>query len=581
MKNSLPLLHRLLFAAAACAGAALVAQDNPPTPQPGPGGPGRGGPGGGRGFGGPMMQERKILAQFDRDGDKHLNAGERQAAREFLKTNPAPGRGGRGGGRGPGGPGGRGGRSEPTSPGEKLTPADVQAYGAEPLYDPATLRTLFLEFAESDWEAELEEFHKTDVEVPATLTVDGKIYRDVGVHFRGASSYMMVRAGSKRSLNLTLDDVHSNQNLLGFRTLNLLNSHEDASFLRAPLFSAVAQNYLPTPRVNFVRVVINGENWGIYASAEQFNKDFTKDRLHSTTGARWKVPGSPGGRGGLAYLGDDPAPYRAIYEIKTKDDAKSWARLIQMTKVLNETPPADLETALAPFLDIDGALRFLALDLTFINGDGYWTRTSDYSIAEDDAGRLHVIPHDMNETFSFGGGPGGGRGPGGPGGPGAFGGPGGRGPGEFGGRGPGDGGRGPDGGPFGPPPGGFGRGGFGARGAGIKTDPLINAASENAPLASKLLAVPALRARYLGYVRELADTWLDWSRLGPIAQRYHDLIDADVKRDTRKLESYEDFSASLETDPRGLKAFADQRRAYLLGHPEIAQLPPAATPPLR
>lgn len=553
------------------AGSALLAQDRPAFG--GPGGFG-GGPG--------MQPERKLIPQFDRDGDKHLNATERQAAREFLKANPAPGRGGRGFGPGGpggggfprGGPGGRGGRSEPASPGEKLTAADVKLYDGEPLYDSATLRTLFLTFDSPDWEQELEDFHKTDVEVPVTLVVDGKTYRDVGVHFRGASSYMMVRTGSKRSLNLTLDDVHSDQNLLGFRTLNLLNSHEDASFLRPVLYSAVAQNYVPAPRVNFVRVVINGENWGIYANAEQFNKDFTKDRLHTTKGARWKVPGSPGGRGGLGYLGEDPAAYRRIYEIKSKDDPASWAKLIRVTKILAETPPAELEATLAPHFDIDGALRFLALDITFLNGDGFWTRTSDYSIAEDDKGRLHVIPHDMNETFSFGGGPGGGgqggrgRGPGGP--------PVGdgprpnapdlqRGPAPENQRGGGPGGPGFNGGG-----GGFARGGMGGRGTrgdGVKTDPLINLSSDNAPLAAKLLAVPALRAKYLGYVRELATTWLDWTRLAPLAERYHVLIDADVKRDTRKLESYEDFVASLEESPRSLKAFADQRRAYLLSLP--------------
>ncbi len=552
--------------------AALLLGQPPPQnfPPAGPGGPGFPG---GRGFGPGIQQERKLLTQFDANGDQHLDATERAAAREFVKNNPS-GRGGLGGGRSFGGPPGgfpggspvgRGGRSEPTSPGVPLAPADVQTYDAQvSLYEPTALRTLFLSFASADWEKELEDFHKSDVEVPATLLVDGKTYRDVGVHFRGASSYMMVSAGSKRSLNLTLDDVHADQNLLGYRTLNLLNSHEDGSFLRPVLFSAIAQNYVPTPRVNFVRVVINGENWGIYANAEQFNKDFAQTRLNTTKGARWKVPGSPGGRGNLSYLGDDPAAYRGIYELKTKDDKKSWAKLIRLTKTLRDTPSDLLEAALTPLLDVDGALRFLALDVTFVNGDGFWTRSSDYSIGEDDQGRLHLIPHDMNETFSFGGGPGGGRG--GP---------------DFGPRGPR-----PEGPAFNPPPdgprsgggpgGGFprggpggpgGMGGRGPRGDGVKTDPLINATNENSPLTAQLLAVPALRAKYLGYVRELAEQWLDWQQLGPIARRYHELIAADVKRDTRKLGSHADFIESLESSPRSLKAFADQRRAYLLSLP--------------
>jgi hypothetical protein len=51
-----------------------------------------------RGFGGPM-QQRKILAQFDKDGNKRLDATERKAAREWLATQPAGGFGGRRGGR--------------------------------------------------------------------------------------------------------------------------------------------------------------------------------------------------------------------------------------------------------------------------------------------------------------------------------------------------------------------------------------------------------------------------------------------------------------------------------------------------
>ena len=48
----------------------------------------------------------------------------------------------------------------------------------------------------------------------------------------------------------------------------------------------------------------------------------------STKGVRWKVPGSPGGRGGLEYLGDGVDAYRRIYEIKTKDSAEPWQTLI-------------------------------------------------------------------------------------------------------------------------------------------------------------------------------------------------------------------------------------------------------------
>ena len=119
-----------------------------------------------------------------------------------------------------------------------------------------------------------------------------------------------------------------------------------------------------------------------------------------------------------------------------------------------------------------------------------------------------------------------------------------------------------------------------ARVEGVKLDPLVGANDANKPLISKLLAVPSLRARYLSYVRDIAEKWLDWNKLGPIAQQYHSLISADVKADTRKLDSFEDFEKSLSSDSQGgefrgpgggsisLKNFADQRRAYLLNYSE-------------
>jgi hypothetical protein len=474
-----------------------------------------------------VQESRKLVAQFDKDGNQRLDVTERKAAREFLAKEKAEG-------RAPRRPGLRRGGNEnasPPEPGPKLSSAEVKSFGDESLYDPKTLRTLFLEFENVDWEKELADFYHTDVEIPAKLTVDGKVYRDVGVHFRGASSFFTVSEGHKRSLNLSMDFAHEDQRLRGYRTLDLLNSHEDPTFLRAMLYSQVAREYIPAPKANYVRVVINGESWGVYVNAQHFNKDFTKEFFGSTKGARWKVSGSPRASGGLKYIGEDVAEYKKHYEIKSKDDTNSWASLIKLCRVLGKTPADELEKTLAPLLDIDGALKFLALENVFINNDGYWIRSSDYSIYEDEKGRFHVVPHDVNETFSQPGGPG-------------------------------------------------MRGGQNIKG--VELDPFFGADDSNKPLLGKLLAVPALRARYLGYVRDIAEKWLDWKKLGPLAEQYQSLIAADVKTDTRKLDSLEAFAKGVSEDtevdgPRGprkslsLKSFAEQRRAYLLRSTEPAK----------
>jgi hypothetical protein len=98
----------------------------------------------------------------------------------------------------------------------------------------------------------------------------------------------------------------------------------------------------------------------------------------------------------------------------------------------------------------------------------------------------------------------------------------------------------------------------------------------------KLLAIPSLQRRYLGYVRDVAEKWLDWDKLGPLAKQYQALLANDVKSDTHKLYPFESFARGLteeieEQSSRGprrsisLKNFVEQRRAFLLNHPAVKE----------
>ena len=494
-----------------------------------PGFPGGGPPGGGfPGMGG----RTKILKEFDKDANGYLNAEERKAARAHLASQPRRGFGGGFGGR-RGGPGGfGGGEARKFEPGLPVKPSDVKPATAA-FYDMGAVRTLFFEFEDADWEKEMAEFYHTDVEVPAQLTVDGKVYPDVGVAFRGATSFMMAPEGGKRSLDVSINFQHDDQRLYGYRSLNLLNASGDPTMMRTALYHYIARQYIPAPKANWVRVVINGENWGVYVNTQQINGDLVKENFKTTKGTRWKVAGSPRGQGGLAYIGDDPAAYKKTYEIKSKDDPKAWQALIHLCKTLRDTAPENLETALAPILDIEGTLKFLAVDKALINNDGFWTRASDYSLYLDPASKFHLIPWDANETLR-----------------------------ET-------------------------EGGFGRRGGGeqirqnAELDPFAGESDPAKVLLTKLLAVPAIRARYLDYMRDIALNWLNWKKVGPVVAQFQKTINEDLKADTKKLFATDIALRAVTEDdvapgfgptapPRlSLKSFCEQRSKYLLSYPGI------------
>ena len=600
-----------------------------------------------QGPGGPGGEDKEIVEQFDKDKNGRLDAAERKPALEWLKEQSQQQRGGGGRRRGPGGggpgggPGGRapggggpGGGQQTGTEGPKVDPTEVMTVPAETsLYDPSVLRTIFLTFESENWEAELAAFKPTDVEIEATMVVDGKTYPNVGVSFRGASSFFRIPTGGKRSLNISTDFVDEDQRLYGIKSLNLLNCNGDASMMSSFLYQDIASKKMAAPHVNFVKVVINGRSWGIYANAEQFNKDFLKDRYDSKKGARWKVNGNPRGDAGLRYIGDDPEDYRELYDLKSKESGQAWKDLVELCRVLEETPAKDIEEALKPILDVDGALWFLAVDVALVNSDGYWTRASDYSIYQNKDGVFHILPHDMNEAFRAGGGGGRGGGPGGGGPGGGRGGRGGFGPpgfgppgGEGGGPPPGFGGQGgerggrpqadrpPGGGQFEDEPvngpnaqqerrgggrggdrfggnergqrgqrgggrGGFGRGGRGGGpggggggGGGVELDPLVNIDNARFQLRTKLLANENLKRRYLEYVRLIAKEYLDWNYLGAKVASARKLIEKEVQADTRKLMTYEAFLKATDAKEGDLREFCTKRAEYLLKYPAIKEL---------
>jgi hypothetical protein len=327
---------------------------------------------------------------------------------------------------------------------------------------------------------------------------------------------------------------HKDQRLRGYRTLNLLNAHADPSFLREVLFSHIAGHYLPNYQVNFVRVVINGESWGVFVNAQQFNSDFTKQFFGSRSGARWKIPPSrDGGAGTLAYAGDDASNYPGI-QLKTPEVMDAWDNLIELCRRLEQTPIDQLDTDLDEVLNVDRALWFLALDNLLIDGDGYLSRASDYTLYQDVHRRFHTLHYDSNETFRHAGG----------------GGPGVRLP--------------------------------TAPGSGAFLDPFVYATPDtrdlaDRPLVQRLLENSRLRMRYTAHVRTILNDWISWDVVGPVVDELVELIDENIKSDTRKLYSYEQFAEGGGGERGGptLRDFIDQRQIYLCTHEELTKEHPS------
>lgn len=115
----------------------------------------------------------------------------------------------------------------------------------------------------------------------------------------------------------------------------------------------------------------------------------------------------------------------------------------------------------------------------------------------------------------------------------------------------------------------------------MELDPLIALDDPRKPLRSRLLAVPALRARYLAMVKTIAEQDLAWDAVRPVVEQARGLLSDEIRMDTRKLSSFEEFETALSSEePRpaaarsremSVRTFVEQRRAYLLKNPAVAE----------
>ncbi len=193
------------------------------------------------------------------------------------------------------------------------------------LYDSSIIRRIDLTFSQSNYWQLMQQNYSSQTEIPATMTVDGVVYDSVGVRFKGETSYSMLPSGSKKtSFNISVDYIHEDQRIMGYKTLNLNNCFEDPSFMREVFYLHQERKHVPAARAAYVELYINGESWGLYPNVQQLNKNFYEEWFQSNNGANWRAdrpdnaaPGPGGGGGGwgdgtaaLNYLGTDTAKYQ-------------------------------------------------------------------------------------------------------------------------------------------------------------------------------------------------------------------------------------------------------------------------------
>ena len=387
-------------------------------------------------------------------------------------------------------------------------------------YDEGVIQQINLQFAQGNYWTQLTNNYASKTDLAATMTVNGVKYNNVGVRFKGQTSYQGARNADKKSFNLSTDFVNPDQKVGGYKTFNLNNSYQDASFMREVFYYHQIRRHTPAAKASFVHLYINGQDWGLYQSIQQLNKDFLKEWFLSNDGSNWRAESPTGtgmGMGGgfgngtsaLNYFTDDTTTYQKYYTLKSSDQKEPWKDLPALCRLLNKTELDKLEETVAQYLDIDRTLWHIASEVLFSDDDSYIHKGGmDYYLYQDaETGRFMTMDYDGNSVMST---------------------------------------------------------------SNATWSPFYNETKVNFPVMNRLFAVPTMRQRYLAHLRTLINETFDEKATNATIDKYASFIDSLVLKDPKKMTSYAQFQNAIPA----LKSFISNRRNYLLNNTEVKEVAP-------
>jgi spore coat protein CotH len=246
--------------------------------------------------------------------------------------------------------------------------------------------------------------------VHGELTAGGKTIKNVGLRFKGNSSYMTSARGPKRPFKVDLNRYDRALRLNGLKAINLNNNAMDSTQIREALSYAVFRAAgVPAPRTAFAEVTLtvpgkyDKEHLGLYTLIEEVDKTFLKDRFKSGKGLLLK-PEIQMGRMpvvGIEHLGDNWEKYQAQYQPKNEPSKKERQRLIDFARLISKADDEQLKKEVGSYLDVEEFLRYLAVNALLVNTDSYYGFGHNYYLyLNPETNKFAFIPWDLNLSFA-------------------------------------------------------------------------------------------------------------------------------------------------------------------------------------
>lgn len=229
------------------------------------------------------------------------------------------------------------------------------------------------------------------VYVPGEIafTIDGEPHPplEVGVRIKGRAGSFRPLTG-KSALKVKVNFSVKGQTFLGLKKFTLNNMVQDKAMLHEALAYRIFRAFgVPCPRTGYAWVIINGEDYGLYANIESLDEIFLSRFYASTEHLFEGDYGSdvvPGEAGELEVDEGNP------------DNISDLLFLIEAAQAEDET----WLTSIEPYVDLDEMTRMWVVEQYIGHWDGYAPTINNYYLHSDGDNLFTMLPWGVDQTFA-------------------------------------------------------------------------------------------------------------------------------------------------------------------------------------
>jgi hypothetical protein len=226
-----------------------------------------------------------------------------------------------------------------------------------------------------------------------SFTMAGTVYGPytVGVHLKGAwGSWRDING--KAGFKIKMDAFVKDQTLFGITKFTLNNMVQDPSYIHEALtyrlFRALG---VPTPRVGYANVTVNGRNYGLHLNVET---------VDTTMIQRWGLDNAHLYKGGVPNFPDFNVGYESYFAVED-GSTTSFTDLTNFMRINQKTGDAWWQD-IKQNADIQEIMMDFATEAYVGHWDGYPFNHNNFFITFDSTGYAHMMPWGTDQTWGGG-----------------------------------------------------------------------------------------------------------------------------------------------------------------------------------